>query len=158
MSAQQSPVKLGFQCKLYYCVEGIGGTPTWVEAPSVQNCGLDVPLGESDVSIRGGNGYKFTVGTLLDASITVSVPYVPDDAFCSAVITAYFARNILGIAAMDGAIATTGSQGLQADMQVFGFKCTEDVGNNAILEFTLKPTYPTNISGVLNLPSWAVIE
>ena len=140
-----SPNKLGFQCKLYYNTAGIGGpTIPGIEAQSVSMATLEVPIAEGDVSVRGGGGFKFSVGQLIDAGITVKVPYVPTDPFVAAVVAANFARTVLGIAALDGDKAVTGSQGLVAEMQVFNLKRVEDVDKPVELEFTFKPTYPSS--------------
>jgi len=57
-------VKLGLEAKLYFCVAGIGGTPTWVELTNVKNVTLNLQKGEADVTTRANNGWKATAGTL----------------------------------------------------------------------------------------------
>lgn len=73
-------VKLGLDAKLYYCVAGIGGTPTWVELTNVKNVTLNLQKGEADVTTRANNGWKATAATLKEGSIEFEMVWDPSDA------------------------------------------------------------------------------
>jgi hypothetical protein len=44
---------------LYYCVAGIGGSPTWIELTNVKNVSLSMTKGEADVTTQGNRIYSF---------------------------------------------------------------------------------------------------
>ena len=72
-------VKLGLDAKLYYCVAGIGGTPTWTELSNVKNVTLNLQKGEADVTTRANNGWKATAGTLKEGSIEFEMVWDTSD-------------------------------------------------------------------------------
>lgn len=136
--------KLGQDCKLYYCAAGIGGTPVWLELGNVRQVTTNMQKGETDVTTRGNNGWKASVGTLKEASIEFEMVWDPGNAGFTAIQTAYMNNTAIGIAAMDGPIATSGSQGLWADCSVINFTRDEPLEGAVTAKVTLKPTYSAN--------------
>ena len=137
--------------KLYYCAAGIGGTPTWSELTNVKNVTLNLQKGEADVTTRANNGWKATAATVKEGSIEFEMVWDTTDAGFTAIKTAWFNSSIIGIAAMDGPIATNGSQGLWADCQVIDFSREEPLEEAITVKVTVKPTYSANA------PIWKTI-
>ncbi|MBN2585005.1 MAG: hypothetical protein JXL80_18230 [Planctomycetes bacterium] len=144
-------IVLGKDAKLYFCAAGIGGTPTWTELVNVKNVDVNLQKGEADVTTRGNNGWKASVGTLKEGSIEFEMVWDTEDAGFTAIQTAYFNDTAIGIAAMDGPVATAGSQGLWADMAVIDFSRSEPLEEALTVKVTLKPTYSATA------PEWKTI-
>jgi predicted secreted protein len=137
-------LKFGFDAKLYQCAAGIGSTPTWVEVTHVKDLTLALSESESDVSTRAGAGWKQVLGGLREAAIDFEVPWDTADTAFGALQTAFLGRTSIGIAVMDGPVATVGSQGLWADCCVTKFERKESLGEALSVSVTLKPTYSAN--------------
>jgi hypothetical protein len=144
-------VKLGLDAKLYYCVAGIGGTPTWTLLANVKNVTLSLTKGEADVTTRANNGWKATAGTLKEGSIEFEMVWDTDDAGFTAIQSAYFGNSLIGLAVMDGPVATVGSQGLWADCMITDFSRDEPLEDAISVKVTAKPTYSENA------PIWKMV-
>jgi len=144
-------VVLGKDAKLYFCADGIGGTPQWTELSNVKNVSVNLQKGEADVTTRGNNGWKASVGTLKEGSIEFEMVWDTEDAGFEAVSAAYFGDTLIGIAAMDGDIIEAGRRGLWADMAVIDFSQEEPLEEALSVKVTLKPTYSANP------PEWKTI-
>ena len=144
-------VKLGLEAKLYFCAAGIAGTPQWTELTNVKNVTLNLTKGEADVTTRANNGWKATAGTLREGTIEFDMVWDTTDAGFTALKDAYFGNTPIGIAAMDGPIATNGSQGLWADCMITDFSRDEQLEEAITVKVTAKPTYSTNP------PAWKTI-
>ena len=137
-------VKFGLDAKLYYCVAGIGGSPTWVELSNVKNVTLNLQKGEADVTTRANNGWKATAGTLKEGSIEFEMVWDTADSGFTAIKNAYFNNTIIGLGVMDGGIAVNGSQGLWADCSIIDFSREEPLAEAIKVKVTAKPTYSAN--------------
>ncbi|MCL2647562.1 MAG: phage tail tube protein [Phycisphaerales bacterium] len=140
-------IKFGLDAKLYYCVAGIGGTPTWIELTNVKNVTLSLTKGEADVTTRANKGWRATAGTLKEGTIEFEMIWDTSDTGFVAVKNAYFNNSIIGIAAMDGPITgpdSNGSQGLWADCMITDFSRDEPLEEALGVKVTAKPTYSTN--------------
>jgi hypothetical protein len=135
---------LGQDAKIYFCAAGIGGTPVWTEIGNVKDVTLNLQKAEADVTTRGNNGWKATVGTLKDGSVEFNMIWDTTDAAFNAFQEAYFDNTVIGVAVMDGDIETNGSQGLWADMMVTDFTRSEPLEDAITVKVTVKPTYSAN--------------
>ncbi len=144
-------IVLGKDAKLYFCADGIGGTPLWTELTNVKNVDVSLQKGEADVTTRGNNGWKASVGTLKEGSIEFEMVWDTDDTGFAALQAAYFNDTAIGIAAMDGDVTEAGRQGLWADMAVIDFSRSEPLEEALTVKVTLKPTYSANP------PQWKTI-
>ena len=144
-------VKLGMDAKLYFCAAGIGGSPVWTLLGNVKNVTLNLQKGEADVTTRANNGWKATAGTLKEGSIEFEMVWDTADAGFTAIQQAYFNNTLIGMAAMDGPIATNGSQGLWADCMITDFSRDEPLEEAITVKVTAKPTYSANA------PLWKTI-
>jgi predicted secreted protein len=136
--------KRGMDAKLYFCAAGIGATPTWTLINNTKNVTLNLQKGEADVTTRGNNGWKATIGTLKEGSIEFEMVWDTTDAAFTAIQQAYFSDSVIGLAVMDGPIATVGSQGLWADCAITDFSRDEPLEDAITVKVTAKPTYSAN--------------
>lgn len=134
-------VKLGLEAKLYYCVAGIGASPTWLELANVKNVTLALTKGQADVTTRANNGWKATAGTLKEGSIEFEMVWDTADVGFTALQNAYFGNSLIGLAVMDGGITSGGSQGLWADCMITDFSRDEPLEDAISVKVTAKPTY-----------------
>lgn len=152
--AAEDHVARSFECKLYFCAAGIGGTPIWTEAPGVATLTLTPTAKESDVTIRGMGGFSATEPTIFDVSVEYNMPYVRQDPVRLAFEQAFYNRSLLGIAAMDDDIVASGATGIWADMKVFTAPRDESIDKTVDQKFTLKPCYPSTSNGTMNSPQY----
>ena len=106
-----------------YCTETPAryGTPVWNDVPNVKDLTLSMEKSEADVTTRASGGWRWTIGTLKDGTIEFQmVADTTDDDF-TAIQTAFFDNTSIEFAVMDGPIATSGSEGLRATMDVLKF-------------------------------------
>ena len=143
-------IKLGMNCKAYRNT-GNYASPTWNEITNVKDLSLNLEASEADVTTRGNNGWEAVVQTLKKATIEFGMVWDTGDADFTAIQNAFFSNTSIECAFMDGAIATTGNQGLRATFMVTGFSRTENLTEAVMANVTLKPTYATNA------PEWMTV-
>jgi hypothetical protein len=144
-------IRLGMEAKLYYKVGGVGGAGAWTELTNVKDVTLNLEAGEADVTTRGNAGWRATVATLREGSVEFEMVWDTADAGFTALKDAYFNNSKIGLAVMDGAIATPGSQGLQADFSITNFSRKEALEEAIMVSVTAKPTYSTTA------PAWVTV-
>ncbi len=146
-------LKLGLDGKLYRNT-GTFAAPTWDLIGNVKDVTLNLETGEADVSTRGNNGWRATVGTLKDASIEFDMVWDTGDADFTAIKDAFFGGTTVELAVMDGLITgagSSGSQGLRATCRITNFSRNEALEEAITVSVTAKPTYSANP------PTWMVI-
>lgn len=141
---------LGMDAKLYYDESGVD-VGTWVLIDNVKDVTLNLEDGEADVTTRGNDGWKATVGTLKDASVDFEMVWDTSDAAFTAIKDAFINKTTIGIAVMDGLIDTNGSQGLTANCRVTSFSRSEPLEEAITVNVTMKPTYSTTA------PAWLTV-
>ena len=141
---------LGMNAKLYRNT-GTYAVPNWVEVDNVKDLTLALEKGEADATTRANNGWRATVGTLKDGSLEFEMVWDSSDANFTAVKDAYFNNTNIEFAVMDGAITTSGSQGLRATMSILNFSRNEPLEELVSVNVTIKPTYADNA------PDWLEI-
>lgn len=144
-------IKLGLECKLYRDDSG-----TWNEIGNVRDLTINMEMGVADVTTRGGNGWRQNVATLRDGTVTFQMVYDTADADFTALQTAFLATTAaareIKIAAMDGDISTSGTQGLVAFMNVTNFSMPENLEEAVMVDVTLQPSYNSTA------PEWSTIS
>jgi hypothetical protein len=146
-------LKLGLDGKLYRNT-AVYATPAWDLIGNVKDVTLNLETGEADVSTRGNNGWRATVGTLKDASIEFDMIWDTGDADFTAIKDAFFNGTTVDLAVMDGLITgagSSGSQGLRAVCRITTFSRNEALEEAIHVSVTAKPTYS------VNPPAWMVI-
>ena len=147
------PAKLGLDAKLYRNA-GTYAAPTWDLIGNVRDLTLNLETGEADVSTRGNNGWRATVGTLKDASLEFEMVWDTADSDFGAVRDAFLNNNTVEFAVMDGLITgagSSGSQGLRATFRIASFSRNEALEEAITVSVTAKPTYSANP------PSWMTV-
>jgi hypothetical protein len=147
------PAKLGLDAKLYRNT-GTFATPAWDIIGNVRDLTLNLETGEADVSTRGNNGWRATVGTLKDASLEFEMVWDTADADFTAIRDAFLNNTTIEFAIMDGLISgvgSSGSQGLRALFRIASFSRDEALEEAITVSVTAKPTYS------INPPTWMTI-
>lgn len=142
-------VRLGLDAVLYRNT-GAPGTTLWVSVNNVRDVTLNLETGEADVTTRGNNGWRATVGTLKDASIEFEMVWDTEDTDFTALKNAFFDGTPIELAVMDGDMSAAGTQGLRAVCRILNFTRTESLEEALTVSVTAKPTYSTAP------PSWLV--
>jgi hypothetical protein len=144
--------RLGLEAKLYFKVGGVASVGPWVELTNVKDLTLSLETGEADVTTRATLGWKATIGTLREASIEWEMVWAgATDAGFTAIKDAFFQGKLIGLAVMDGDIATTGNQGLHADCSITQFSREEPLAEALTAKITAKPSLSTVA------PQWVTI-
>jgi TP901-1 family phage major tail protein len=137
---------LGLECKLYFSatlVDDGSNTPdqiSWTEIGNAKDVTLNCETGEADITTRANNGWRATAATLKDGSIEFEALWKPGDGAFDALQSAWAAGDEIAIAAMDGAIATVGKQGLAGNFTVTNFSRNEPLEEAVTVSITLKPS------------------
>ena len=134
-------IKLGMNCKAYYGVAGASATNLM---PNTTDVTINLEKGEADVTTRGNNGWRATVGTLKDGSVEFEMIWDTAEAGFAAVKDAYFNDTALALAFLDA----VGGEGLDADFTITNFTRTEPLEEAVKASVTAKPTYSTRA------PAW----
>lgn len=142
-------VKLGLDAKLYRNT-GTYAAPVWTEVKNVKDLTLNLEKGEADVTTRGDQGWRATVGTLKDASIEFQMVWDSTDTGFTAFQTAFFGNTPVELAVMDGAMTDPNSEGLRALFDVFNFTRNEALEEAIMVDASVKPTYSANAPEWIN--------
>ena len=134
-------LKAGSDSKLYFCVAGIGGVPSWTEMTKARDATLTLSKKEADASHRGAGKWVITKGHLKDAQIEFEYIWDTSDAAFLVLRASFVNGTSLGIACMDDEIDHALSEGLWADCEVMKFDRKEPLDGNVVVSVTLKPTY-----------------
>lgn len=164
---------LGYNCKLYVVDPAetaaawpASGVPSGLTLVTLaKDVTLNLERSEADVTVRGGNGWRQTVGTLRDASIDFQLMWDDDNKasgetyeFLAWIRNAYLGvgendwDDVLGILVLDGAAAASASythEGLYCAAVVTNMSRSESLEEAVMLDVSLKPTVHATIS-----PEW----
>jgi hypothetical protein len=140
---------LGLNAKLYRNT-GTYGTPDWELIGNVRDLRLNLEKGEADVTTRGGNGWEQVVA-LKSATIEWGMLWDTADTNFTAIRTSFLSDTTIEFLVLDGAVETTGSQGLRAICMVNRFTRNENLREALTVDVAAKPTYDANA------PSWFTV-
>jgi len=127
--------QLGDDCKLYYDVLG-AEVGSWVEADVIIDDGDTFERRTAESNCRGDVEVKVHVGNpkyTLSGTLLFKFGDTEDDALLAAVQ----ANTNLGIAVMNGNIATSGNEGWWRDMRFSQWNETRPDGDTVKITFTL---------------------
>lgn len=144
-------LKLGMAAKLYFKAGGVAAAGAWTELANVKDVTLSLETGEADVTTRANAGWKATVATLKDGSVEFEMVWDSADAGFTAIKNAFFGNLAIGLAVMDGALATAGTQGLQADFSITQFSREEPLEEAIRVKVQAKVTYSATA------PEWVTV-
>jgi len=134
-------LKLGLNAKAYY---GTAGSSATNEMTNIKNVTLNLEKGEADVTTRGADGWRLTVGTLKDGSVEFEMIWDTEDAGFDAIQTAYFNDTLIALKFLDAA----GGEGLDADFSITKLTRNEQLEEAITASVTAKPSYSTRA------PAW----
>lgn len=144
-------LKLGMAAKLYFKVGGVAAAGAWTELTNVKDVTLSLETGEADVTTRANAGWKATVATLKEGSVEFEMVWDSADAGFTGIKNAFFGNLAIGLAVMDGALATAGTQGLQADFSITQFSREEPLEEAIRVKVQAKVTYSATA------PEWVTV-
>lgn len=147
--------KLGLDCRLYRNT-GTSASPVWNEIVNVSDVTIPMSKGEAETSTRAST-WKTRRGTLKDASIDFTLRAVATDADYTALLNSYLNNSAIELLALDGPVATAGSQGLRAWCEVMNFQQTQALENAVGFEVSCKPTPQFDNAGALIPPTWFTV-
>ena len=130
---------LGLEAKLYRNT-GTYGIPVWDEIEDAQDVSLNLEAGEAEAKRRGGGGWSETIAALKEASIEFGLLYRSSNTDFTALRDAYLNRTLVDLLVLDGAVATSGSQGLRAVCHITNFSREEPLEEALTISVTAKPT------------------
>ena len=128
-------IVLGMNAKLY---RGTAGTQAATEMSNVRNVTLNMTKGEADVTTRGNNGWRATVGTLKEASVSFEMLYDTASADFNALQAAFLNGTALAFFVSDG-----NGAGLDADFSITEFNEEQQLEEASTVSVTIKPTAST---------------
>lgn len=141
--------KLGKDCKAYYSgtlLDGAGNTPAtvgWTLMNNVRDLSLGLEKGEADVTTRGNDGWKATLGTLKEGTINFEMMWETTDPAFTAIQNAYMNDTEVPLAIMDGLIAGSGAEGLASNFSITGFTRNEPLIEGVTVSVVAKPSSHT---------------
>ncbi len=138
-------IRLGMNAKLYR--NSSTSSLDWNEFKNVKDLTLNLEKSEADVTTRGNDGWRATVGALKDASIEFQMVWDTADDDFTAIKDAWFNDTSIEFAVMDGPmeapIGGQPSQGLRAHCAVINFSRSEALEDAIMVDVSIKPTYAT---------------
>lgn len=135
--------KLGLNAKLYRNT-GTYGSPTWTEWNFIKDLSLEQSTAEADATTRANGGWKATVATLKDASLTFSAPHDVSITQYKALVDGYYSNASFELLVLDQAVATVGATGLRASFMVTSMTEGQPIEDIQANDFTLKITASEN--------------
>ncbi len=142
-------IRLGLDAKLYRNTGTIGSS-LWTVVDNVRDVTLNLETGEADVTTRGNDGWRATIGTLKDASIEFEMVWDTEDGNFTAFKDAFFLGQPIELLVADGPIGAAGAQGLRAVCRIITFTRSEALEEAITVSVTAKPTYSTSP------PEWVI--
>ena len=134
-------IRLGMEAKIYH---GAAGSTATSELTNVKDVTLNLETGEADVTTRGNQGWRATVGTLKEGSVEFEMVWDSDDSGFTAIKNAYFNNTPIALAILD----YENGEGLDADFSITNFSRNEPLEEAITVSVTAKPTYSTRA------PAW----
>lgn len=142
---------LGLDAKLYYDAAGVG-VGSWIELTNCRDVRMPLSKSEADVTTRANSGWRATAGVLKEGTVEWDMVYDTSEAGFSAVQSAFMNDTLIGLAVMDGDIASPGSEGLQANFEIIGFEIDQS------LEEAIKVNVTAKIGYSATAPTWTTIS
>ncbi len=137
---------LGKNAKAYYNGTAVSATVdntavlAGTEVSNITDLKISVSQDSADVTTRGSNGWKQTLSTQKDATITFSMIWKPADAAFTAIKNAWTNSAEIAFFALDQANSVTGAQGLVGNFTVSKFDKDESLSGAQKVDVELKPS------------------
>jgi TP901-1 family phage major tail protein len=120
--------------------EDIDITDDLTEIDNVKDLSTDFSAGEADITTRGSAGWRETVATLRESTVTFGMVWDPGDAAFDAIQEAFLDNSLLAIAVLDSDPTATPdeSQGLVGNFSVTNFSLSQNLEEAQMVDVTLK--------------------
>ena len=138
---------LGLNAKMYR-----EASSTWYEFSNVRDVTLNLDRTTADVTTRGGNGWRQSVATLKNGSVSFTMGYDTADANFTAVKDGFLNDTDIKFGIYDGDRTTSGTQGLEADFTITGFTINEGLEEAMTVDVTIETAYSSTA------PDWVTIS
>ena len=132
--------QLGMNAQILYQTDGIGGSAGWTVLGNCTDVSFDMSQEEADVTTRGGDGWKASVGTLKAGKISFTMIWDTADTSFNDMSTAFLTNLTYGFSVLDRADSET-AVGLAADMVVLNFSREEPLTGPITATVELSVTY-----------------
>lgn len=142
---------IGNDCKSYYN-SATHASPTWVLIADAVDVRVNLTKGEAELLTRASAWAK-TKGGKKRGTIELDYVHQGGTTVFTALQGFFFANTVTEFAFMDGAIATSDSQGFRAYCEVFGMSQPQEIESWVVHTFTLKPAYQVESAAVVD-PDW----
>jgi len=129
---------LGVDGKLYYGTAAEDNPTAMTELTLAQDVSVNLEADEAEITTRGGGGWKQHAQTLKDCTIEFDMLYQNDDAGYETIRDAYLDGTTVALAALDGAAATAGTEGLLGDFVITGFSLPQEVAGVMTVSVTAR--------------------
>ncbi len=117
-----------------------GAAPTNLDViDAVKDLNFKITKGKADMSKRGGLGWAQKRGTLKEATLELKCLWDNTDTDLAALLKAFIGNTSIALAVLDGDKATSGTQGLWADFEVFDLNKDEPLVEGQMMSFELEP-------------------
>ena len=148
--------KTGSDGKLYRNT-GTHASATWVEIDEAQDVSIPWAVDKAETSDRGSRFKKYEHG-MIETGINFGFNYRSGNAnFTALLALATPPVSAVQFAAMDGAIATSGSQGVRFFGKAFGANMEQPLADGMKIDFEIAPAYAEESSAVVD-PDWYVVS
>lgn len=119
------------------------GSPSWDEVTVARDVTVNLETGEADISTRASI-WRTRKATLLDGTLDFQVVYDPDDTHYAALETAFLAKSLVDLAAVDD-----GGDGLRFVGNVFNFSRSEPLEDAVVVDVSVRPDRAvTQVTGI----------
>jgi Phage tail tube protein len=137
-------IVLGLNAQLYLAAGGSGGYTSGALVNNVKDLTLKIEKNTADVTTRGNNGWRATVGVLRDATVSWGMIYDNTDA-AIILLVASFMANSSPTNQVEAAILDPDHKGLEATFVVTSFTRNEPLEEALTVDVEMRPTYdPTH--------------
>lgn len=140
---------LGLNAKLYR----YDGSSTWYLIGNTRDLSLSLEKATADITTRGGDGWRQSVATLKDGSVSFQMVYDTSDANFTALQTAFMSSDAGDILfeVFDGDRTTSETQGLEAWFTITGFNINQNLEEAMTVDVTMQTAYNSTA------PAWTTI-
>ena len=155
-------IPLGMNAKLYrnngtFLAPASFTGVTCIEVKNIRDLTLNLDKATADVTTRGNNGWRATVGTLKDGSVEFDMIADPADANYVAFRTAWLNNTPIQCAVLSNKLVSPpipGSEGLCAVFSVNNMSRAEPLEGAQMSTVTMTPTYEQDATFA---PAWITI-
>ena len=126
--------------------------PDWQLRTNVTDVQVNNSLATTDVTTRGGNGFRQVLGTLKEGEITFDMIYDTTDTLFTAVFHAFEMGGLLDMAFADGLIATPGTMYYRAQFALTDFSIDQSLEEAMRVSVTLQSGFSTGTPGFTIVP------